>query len=112
MKRLRSGVVNTLSFIKTSSYVVNDFTVRLEKVVGTDTLELTGLTDSKNLDDCSDFVVINVDLITNELDGGEYILHLTNGDSTQKYLANVETSKFINTSSSGIYGDTVVLTDL
>ena len=110
MKRLRSGVVNTLSFIKVGNYVVNDFTVRLEKIVGTDTLELTGLTDSKNLDDCSDFVVINVDLITNELDGGEYILHLTNGNSTQKYLANVEVSKYINTTNSGLYSSTVVLT--
>lgn len=112
MKRLRSGAINTLSFIKTNDYIVNDFTIRLEKVVGVETLELTGLTDSRELDSCSDFVAINVDLVTNELDGGEYLLYLTNGDTTHKYLANVEKSKFTNTDSPGIYGDTVVLTDL
>lgn len=112
MKRLRSGSVNTLSFIKTGDYIVNDFTIKLEKVVGTQVLELTGLSDSRDLDSCSDFVTINVDLITNELDGGEYLLYLTNGTSTQKYLANVDVSEYINTSQSGIYGSTVVLSQI
>jgi len=111
MKRLKSGVINTLSFVKTADYTSNDFSITLEKIVGSGYLTLENLEDNRNLDVCSDFISLNVDLITNELDGGEYFLYLTHGTSTQKYLANIEKGQFANRDSAGIYGDTVILTD-
>jgi hypothetical protein len=110
MKRLKSGVVNTLSFVKTADYISNDFSITLEKIVGSGYLTLENLEDNRNLDVCSDFISLNVDLITNELDGGEYFLYLTHGTSTQKYLADVQSYQY-NTLGSSIYADSVVLSN-
>ena len=71
MKHLKTGVVNTLSFIKLKSFTVNSFSVTLTKVVGTDTLTLSSLTDLNGLDPCKDFIKINIDLLSNTLSGGE-----------------------------------------
>ncbi len=110
MKRLRVGVVNTISFIK-SDYTVNDFNVTLDKVVGSTTLTLNNLVDVHGLDSCKDFISLNIDLVTNDLDGGEYHLTLTNSGSSIIYLCNVVDHEYTQTGTS-IYGDTVVITDL
>lgn len=106
MKRLRTGEVNTLSFIKHISYVFNSFDILFEKVVGNETLVLSDLQDLNNLDSCKDFIRINIDLLTNTLEGGEYYLTLSNDSMTCKYLCNVKSYEATNTGS-GIYSDTV-----
>lgn len=111
MKRLKTGVVNTLSFVKLSTFTVNSFDVTLEKVVGTGSLTITNLTDLNNLDSCKDFIQINIDLLTNDIDGGEYELTITNSGSSYKYLTEVQ-DYTTTQSGSGIYADTVRFTDL
>jgi hypothetical protein len=111
MKRLKAGVVNTLSFVKLSSFTVNSFDVTLDKVVGNGSLTITNLTDLNNLDSCKDFIQINIDLINNDLEGGEYELTITNQGSSYKYLTEVQDYTTTQTGS-GIYGSTVRFTDL
>lgn len=111
MKRLKSGVVNTLSFVKLADFTVNSFDITLEKVVGTGSLTITNLTDLNNLDSCKDFISINVDLVSNDLDGGEYILTLSNGGNSYNFLTEVQDYTTTQTGS-GIYGSTVRFTDL
>ena len=111
MKRLKAGVVNTLSFVKLSSFTVNSFDVTLDKVVGNGSLTITNLTDLNNLDSCKDFIQINIDLLTNDIDGGEYELTITNNGSSYKYLTEVQ-DYTTTQSGSGIYGSTVRFTDL
>ena len=106
MKRLKVGSVNTLSFVKSIYYVINSFDVTFEKVVGSETLTLTGLQDLNALDSCKDFIRLNIDLVSNSLEGGEYYLTLSSGSMTCRYLCNVE-SYTIDQSGTGIYADTV-----
>lgn len=108
MKRLKTGAVNTLSFVKNIGYVVNEFDVTLEKVVGNGTLSLTELQDLNGLDTCKDFIQLNIDLVAHSLEGGEYYLTLNNGDSSVKYLCNVESYSY-QTHGTDIYSDSVVL---
>ena len=111
MKRLKTGVVNTLSFVKLSTFTVNSFDVTLEKVVGTGSLTITNLNDLNNLDSCKDFIQINIDLINNDLEGGEYELTITNSGESYKYLTEVQDYTVTQTGT-GIYGSTVRFTDL
>ena len=111
MKRLKSGVVNTLSFVKLSSFTVNSFDVTLEKVVGTGSLTITNLTDINGLDSCKDFIRLNIDLVTNNLEGGEYYLTVTNSSVDYVYLGTVESYTTIQTGE-GVYSSTVRFTDL
>jgi hypothetical protein len=111
VKRLRKGIVNTLSFVKLNSFQTNDFTLTLTKVVGTEELVLSSLADVYSLDVCKDFITLNVDLLTNSLEGGEYVLTLTNGSSSYEYLALVDTYTTTNGSGS-VYGNTVKFSDL
>ena len=111
MKRLKTGVVNTLSVVKLSSFTVNSFDVTLDKVVGTGSLTITNLTDLNNLDPCKDFIQINIDLLSNDLEGGEYELTITNSGESYKYLTEVQDYTVTQTGT-GIYGSTVRFTDL
>ena len=111
MKRLTAGSVNTLSFVKHPQWVINDFDITLEKVVGTGSLSLTGLQDLNGLNSCNDFVRLNIDLLSNDLEGGEYYIEVTNGTITSSYLAEIKAHTATQTGS-GIYSDTVVFTDL
>ena len=111
MKRLKTGVVNTLSFVKLSSFTVNSFDVTLDKVVGTGSLTITNLTDLNNLDSCKDSIQINIDLINNDLEGGEYELTITNSGDSYKYLTEVQDYTVTQTGT-GIYSSTVRFTDL
>ena len=111
MKRLKTGVFNTLSFVKLSSFTVNSFDVTLDKVVGTGSLTITNLTDLNNLDSCKDFIQINIDLLSNDLEGGEYELTITNSGESYKYLTEVQDYTVTQTGT-GIYGSTVRFTDL
>ena len=111
MKRLKAGVVNTLSFVKLSSFTVNSFDATLDKVVGNGSLTITNLTDLNGLDSCKDFIQINIDLINNDLEGGEYELTITNSGDSYKYLTEVQDYTVTQTGT-GIYGSTVRFTDL
>ena len=110
MKRLKTGVVNTLSFVKLSTFTVNSFDVTLDKVVGNGSLTITNLTDLNNLDSCKDFIRINIDLISNEIEGGEYELTITNQGSSYTYLTEVQ-SYNVNQTGSGIYESTVIFAE-
>ena len=111
MKRLKTGVVNTLSFVKLGDFTTNSFDITLEKTVGTGSLTITNLTDLNNLDSCKDFILINVDLVSNDIDGGEYTLTLTNNGNDYSYLTEVQ-DYTTTQSGSGVYGSTVRFTDL
>ena len=111
MKRLKTGVVNTLSFVKLSTFTVNSFDVTLDKVVGTGSLTITNLIDINNLDSCKDFIRINIDLLSNDIEGGEYELTITNSGDSYKYLTEVQDYTVTQTGT-GIYGSTVRFTDL
>ena len=112
MKRLKAGAVNSISFIRNISYTTNSFDVEFEKVVGTTALTLSGIEDQLGLADCSDFIVLNIDLLSNELDGGEYYMTITNGSNSSTYLCEVQGHKYV-THGTSIYADSVVLsTDL
>jgi len=111
MKRLKTGAVNTLSFVKLSSFTVNSFDITLEKVVGVGSLTITNLTDLNNLDSCKDFIQLNIDLLSNEIDGGEYYLTISNNGSAYTYLTNVE-SYTTEQTGTGIYASTIRFTDL
>ena len=111
MKRLKTGVVNTLSFVKLGDFTVNSFDITLDKVVGNGSLTITNLTDLNNLDSCKDFIRINVDLLSNDLEGGEYVLTLTNEGNSYNFLTEVQDYTTTQTGS-GIYGSTVRFTDL
>ena len=110
MKRLKTGVVNTLSFVKLSTFTVNSFDITLSKVVGTGSLTITNLTDLNNLDSCKDFIQINIDLLSNEIEGGEYELTITNNGESYKYLTEVQDYQY-NNLTTGIYSDSVVLSN-
>jgi hypothetical protein len=112
MKRLKTGVVNTLSFVKMNSFTVNSFAIKLDKLVGDYSLTLSSLIDNNSLDSCKDFISLNVDLLSNDIDGGEYSLTLIyNG--TDEYVYLVDVKDYTTTQSgAGIYGDSVKFTDL
>lgn len=110
MKRLKVGAVNSISFIRNIQYTINSFDVTFEKVVGGAELTLSGLTDQLNLDSCSDFIVLNLDLISNSLEGGEYYLTISNEGSSSTYLCEVENYQY-NTHGTDIYADSVVLSN-
>jgi putative N-acetylmannosamine-6-phosphate epimerase len=111
MKRLKVGVVNTLSFVKMASFTVNSFEVTLSKAVGAGSLTITNLTDLNGLDSCKDFIRLNIDLINNTLDGGDYYLTVSNQGNDFTYLANIQDTE-VTQSGSGVYADTVRFTDL
>ena len=112
MKHLKTGIVNTLSFVKIKSFTVNSFAIKLDKIVGDYSLTLSSLTDNNALDSCKDFISLNVDLLSNDIDGGEYTLTLIyNGTNEYVYLVNVE-DYTTTQSGAGIYGDSVRFTDL
>lgn len=111
MKKLKSGAVNSISFIKNLTYTINSFDVLFEKVVGSAALTLTDLQDQLSLASCNDFILLNIDLITNSLSGGEYYMTVSNAGGSSTYLCEIEdytTTKGV----SGVYGDTVRFTDL
>lgn len=106
MKRLKVGVINTLSFVKLGDFTTNSFDISLEKVVGSDSLTITNLTDLNNLDPCKDFIRINIDLISNDINGGEYLLTLTNDGKSYTFLTEVEDYE-VYQYDNGIYKDVV-----
>lgn len=113
MKRLKTGAVNSISFIRNISYTTNSFDVQFEKVVGGTILSLSNLQDVNNLDSCKDFIVLNIDLVTNFVEGGEYYMTITNtgAGGSATYLCEIEESYFNNSASTGIYADSVRLVD-
>lgn len=111
MKRLKTGAVNSISFIRNLDYAINSFDVTFEKVVGPTVLSLTNLQDSLELATCSDFIVLNIDLVTHSLEGGEYYLTVSNGGNSSTYLCEVQAHQYNTLSSDSIYSDSVVLSN-
>jgi len=108
MKRLKTGVVNSISFIKNLSYTINSFDVTFEKVVGPTALSLTGLQDLLSLDACSDFIVLNIDLVSNTIDGGEYYITISNAGGSSTYLCEVESYSH-RVVGSDIYSNSIII---
>lgn len=108
MKRLKAGSVNSISFIRNISYTINSFDVTFEKVVGGTVLTLSELQDELGLAVCSDFIVLNLDLVSNTIEGGEYYMTVTNAGVSTTYLCEVQSYQY-NTHGTDIYADSVVL---
>jgi len=109
MKRLKTGAVNSISFIRNLDYAINSFDVTFEKVVGPTVLSLTGLQDQLELSSCSDFILLNIDLLTHTLEGGEYYITVSNAGGSSTYLCEVQAHQYNTLSSDSIYSDSVVL---
>jgi len=109
MKRLINNTVNTISFVNSIDYVINDFSVILTKVVGDEVLQIDNLIVQGGFSACRDFIKINIDLLSFNLEGGEYYLTLVNGNTKTQYSCIVETYQDSNGSTSvdQVYGDTV-----
>lgn len=113
MKTARAGVVNYLSFVRYGSLSVNDFTIELRKVVGSENYTFSELQDSNNLASCYDFLVLTLDLLTTDVEGGEYELTLYNdGNELGAFLINIIDYTQTNQAVSGVYASTVKTTDL
>lgn len=108
MKRLKAGSVNSISFIRNLSYTINSFDVTFEKVVGGTVLTLSDIQDELGLAICSDFIVLNIDLLSNTIDGGEYYMTISNEGGSTSYLCEVQSYQY-NTHGTDIYADSVVL---
>tara|TARA_R110001632_G_scaffold194957_1_gene316459 strand:+ start:291 stop:1856 length:1566 start_codon:yes stop_codon:yes gene_type:complete len=108
MKKLKSGAVNSISFIKNLTYTINSFDVLFEKVVGSTALTLTDLQDQLSLASCNDFILLNLDLITHTLSGGEYYMTVSNAGGSSTYLCEIEDYSYASLGST-IYSDSVVL---
>lgn len=108
MKRLKVGAVNSISFIRNIQYTINSFDVTFEKVVGGTALTLSNLQDQLELASCSDFIVLNIDLVSHNLDGGEYYMTVSNEGSSSTYLCEVQSYQY-NTLGNDIYSNSVVL---
>ena len=106
MKKIKSEIINTISFVKSIDWVINSFDVRLEKVVGNGNRLFVDLQDLNNLNSCSDFIRLNIDLIDTSLEGGEYFLTLSNGGSNYRYSCHLEDYTTTQTGT-GVYADTV-----
>ena len=111
MKRLKTGAVNSISFIRNLDYAINSFDVTFEKVVGPTVLSLSNLQDNLELATCSDFIVLNIDLVTHSLEGGEYYLTISNEGNSSTYLCEVQAHQYNTLSSESIYSDSVVLSN-
>ena len=111
MKRLRAGSINTLSFVKLSDFTINSFDVTLEKTVGTGSLTITNLTDINGLVSCKDFIRISIDLVTNNLDGGEFLLTLTNSGNSYTFITEVQDTEAVN-AGTGVYASVIRFNDL
>lgn len=106
MKRIKSEVINTISFVKSLDWVINSFDVKLEKVVGNGSQTFVDLQDLNSLETCTDFIRLNIDLINTSLEGGEYFLTLSNGNSKYRYSCNIE-DYTTTQDGSGVYEDSV-----
>jgi hypothetical protein len=78
--------------------------------VGPGSLTITNLTDLNNLDSCKDFIQINIDLVSNVIEGGEYVLTITNDGDSYGYLTEVQDYQY-NTLGTGIYSNSVILSN-
>lgn len=108
MKRLKVGAVNSISFIRNIQYTINSFDITFEKVVGGTALTLSNLQDQLELASCSDFIVLNIDLVTHNLEGGEYYMTVGNEGSESTYLCEVQSYQY-NVLGNDIYSNSVVL---
>lgn len=106
MKKIKSEIINTISFVRSIDFVINSFDVTLEKVVGNGSQTFVDLQDLNNLNSCSDFIRLNIDLINTSLEGGEYFLTLSNGGSDYRYSCHIEDYTTTQTGT-GVYANTV-----
>jgi hypothetical protein len=79
MKVLINSTVDNLTFVRDVDYVNNSFELVFTKTVGTDTLTLSALTDSNALASCFPYITLEVDLVTNVIPNGEYLVTLNYG---------------------------------
>lgn len=112
MKTAKGGLINYLSFIRTSDITIDDFDLKLKASVGNSVYEFNSIQDLYHLTDCRDFFVLPLDLITTQVAGGEYTLELYNNSVFRgSYLINIIGFQYESTGS-GVYSNVVSVNDL
>lgn len=112
MKTAKAGLINYLSFIKTSDITIDDFDLILKASVGNTTYSFNSIQDLYHLTGCRDFFVLPLDLITNQVVGGEYTLELYNNNIFRgSYLINIIGFEYESTGT-GVYSNVVSVNDL
>ena len=112
MKTAKAGLINYLSFIKTSDIIIDDFDLTLKASVGNTTYSFNSIQDLYHLTGCRDFFVLPLDLITTQVVGGEYTLELYNNNIFRgSYLINIIGFEYESTGT-GVYSNVVSVNDL
>lgn len=112
MKTAKAGLINYLSFIKTSDITIDDFDLILKASVGNTTYSFNSIQDLYHLTGCRDFFVLPLDLITTQVVGGEYTLELYNNNIFRgSYLINIIGFEYESTGT-GVYSNVVSVNDL
>lgn len=112
MKTAKAGLINYLSFIKTSDITIDDFDLTLKASVGNTTYSFNSIQDLYHLTGCRDFFVLPLDLITTQVVGGEYTLELYNNNIFRgSYLINIIGFEY-ESSGTGVYSNVVSVNDL
>ncbi len=112
MKTAKAGLINYLSFIKTSDITIDDFDLILKASVGNTTYSFNSIQDLYHLTGCRDFFVLPLDLITTQVVGGEYTLELYNNNIFRgSYLINIIGFEY-ESSGTGVYSNVVSVNDL
>jgi hypothetical protein len=92
----------------------NLFTITLNKVVGSGTYTFSNLSDANGIDVCRDFLLLDVDLTSNDVLGGEYLLTLSNAtEDIYSVICDVKDYEYVNTvSGNELYSSTVKINNL
>lgn len=112
MKTAKAGLVNYLSFIKTSDITIDDFDLVLKASVGTIEYTFNSIQDLYHLSGCRDFFVLPLDILTTEVVGGEYTLELYNNSVFRgSYLINIIGFEY-EKAGTGIYDNVVNIKEI
>lgn len=114
MRKIINGQINKVSFVYDSAMSSNLFSIFLDKVVGNKTYTFSGLSDPDGIDSCREFVVLDIDLTSTDVDGGEYYLTLSNAtDDIITVMCEAVDYEYANTvSGNELYSSTVKINNL
>ena len=115
MRKIYNGQINRVSFMYDEDKMSgNLFTVTLNKVVGSTTYTFPSLSDANGIDVCRDFLLLDIDLTTTSLLGGEYLLTLSNAtEDIYSVICDVKDYEYVNTvSGNDLYSSTVKINNL
>ena len=114
MRKLINGQINKVSFVYQSTMSSNLFTITLDKVVGNKIYTFSNLSDPDGIDSCREFIVLDIDLTSTDVDGGEYFLTISNASQDiATVMCEAVDYEYANTvSGNELYSSTVKINNL